>query len=90
MADHSRRALLLRLFDDGRTSFFVANALVQDQPDKSALSMADRPDGLFISQSFHTAAKDKLEDTAFGLYRRVGCLVEDAPHLPVAVRGVSQ
>jgi N-methylhydantoinase B/oxoprolinase/acetone carboxylase alpha subunit len=74
------------LFDDGRTSFFVSNSLVQDHPNQSALSMADCPDGLFMSQSCHTAAIDKLEDAAFGLYRRVGRLVEDAPHLPVALR----
>jgi hypothetical protein len=43
MADYSRGASLLGLFDDGRTSFFVSNSLVQDHPDQPALSMADRP-----------------------------------------------
>jgi hypothetical protein len=33
LPDHSRGALLLGLFGDGRAPFFVTDALVQDQPD---------------------------------------------------------
>ena len=48
LPDHSRRALLLRLFGDGWAPFFVTNSLVQDQPDQSAVSMGDGPDGLIV------------------------------------------
>ena len=33
LSDHSRGALLLGLFGDGWASFFVTDALVQEQPD---------------------------------------------------------
>jgi hypothetical protein len=33
LPEHSRRALLLGLFGDGWASFFVTDALVQEQPD---------------------------------------------------------
>ena len=48
--------------------------------------MGDRPDGLCVSQSRDEAAVHDGEDRAFGLYRSVRRLIEDAPHLAVALR----
>jgi hypothetical protein len=38
-ADHFARTHLLRLFADGRSPFFVAQALVQDLPDQSTQAL---------------------------------------------------
>jgi hypothetical protein len=86
LSDHSYGALLLGLFGDGWTPFFVTDSLVQDQPDQSTLSMRDGPDGLIVSQSRDRAAIHDLEDASFGLYCGVGGLVEKAPHVAVALR----
>jgi hypothetical protein len=51
LADHFGSALLLRLFGDGGAPFFVADSLVQDQPDQPTLSMGNGPDGLVMSQA---------------------------------------
>jgi hypothetical protein len=47
----SRGALLLGLFGDRWPSFFVANCLVQDQPEQPTLSMGNGPDGLFVPET---------------------------------------
>src|SRR5271167_1708591 len=87
LPDHSRRAPLLRLFGDGWAPFFVRDSLMQDQPDQPTLSMGNRPDGLIMSQARDGAAIGNLEDTSFDLYGGVGRLVENAPHVAVALRG---
>jgi len=66
--------------------FLVTDSLVQDQPDELTLSMSNRPDGLIMSQARDAAAIDNLEDTSFDLYGGVGRLVENAPHVAVALR----
>src|SRR5260370_3127655 len=62
LPEHSRGALLLGLFGDRRAPFFVTHSLVQDQPDQSALSMGNGPDGLVMSQARYRAAIHRLED----------------------------
>jgi hypothetical protein len=47
--DHFGSVPLLRLFGDGRPSFFVTDSLVQDQPDQPTLSMGNRPNDLVAS-----------------------------------------
>ena len=86
LPDHFRSAPLLRLFGDGWASFFVTNSLVQDQPDQPTLSMGNRPDGLVMSQARDRAAIHNLEDTSFAPGCGVGRLVENAPHVAVALR----
>ncbi len=48
--------------------------------------MGNRSDGLIVSEARDRAAIDNLEDTSFGPGCGVGSLVENAPHLAVAVR----
>src|ERR1700692_3578547 len=86
LSDHSRGALLLGLFGDGWAPFFVTSSLVQDQPDQSTLSMGNGPDGLIMSQARDRAAIHNLEDASFGPGCGVGRLMENAPHVAVALR----
>ena len=76
LANHSGRALLLRLLGDGWAALFVTNSLVQEQPDQATLSMGNGPDGLLMSQTRDRAAIDNFEDTSFGLYGGVRSLIE--------------
>jgi hypothetical protein len=85
LPDHSRGALLFGLFGDGWAPFFVTNSLVQDQPDQSTLSMGDRPNGLIMSQARDRTAIHDLEDASFGPGCGVGALIENAPHVTVAL-----
>src|SRR5882724_3043228 len=86
LPDHSCRALLLRLLGDSWAPFFVTNSLVQDQPDQSTVSMGNGPDGLIMSQARDRAVIDKFEDASFGPGCGVGRLIENAPHVAVALR----
>ena len=47
--------------------------------------MCDRSDGLRVSEADDEAAIDEFEDTPFGLHRGVRRLIEEAPHLAIAV-----
>jgi hypothetical protein len=49
--------------------------------------MGNRPDGLVMSQARDRAAIHNVEDTSFGPGCGVGRLVENAPHVAVALRG---
>jgi len=60
---------------------------MQDQPDRSTLSMGNRPDGLIMSEARDAAAIHNLEDASFGPDCSVSPLVENAPHVTVALRG---
>jgi hypothetical protein len=86
LSDHSGSPLLLRPFGDRWTMFFVTHSLVQDQPDEATLSIGNRSDGLIMSEARDRAAIDNREDASFGPGCGVGSLVENAPHLAVAVR----
>jgi hypothetical protein len=85
LPDHFGRAPLFRLFGDGWATFFVPDSLMQDQPNQLTLSVGNGPDGLIVSQAHNRAAIDNLEDTSFGLYGGVGRLVENTPHVAVAL-----
>ena len=74
------------LFADGRSAFLVPDALVQNLPDQTTQPMGNGPDGLRVPEARHQTSVGQLEDTAFGLDRRVGRLIEQASHLPVALR----
>ena len=50
--------------DNGR--FGVADFLVQDQPDQSALSMSVGSDGSVVSEACDRAAIHDFEDASFG------------------------
>ena len=48
--------------------------------------MGDRADRLRVPETRHEMAIDNREDRAFGLDRSVRSLIEDTPHLAVALR----
>ena len=84
--DHLPSAKLLRAFRNRWASFFVTNSLVQDQPDQATQSMGNEPDGLIVSESRDRAAIHNFEDASFGPSCGVGRLIEQAPHVAVALR----
>ena len=86
LPNHLRSAPLLRLFVDGGASFFVTDSLVQDQPNQPTVSMGNRPDSLFVSQTRYRTTINNLENSSFSLDCGIGCLVENAPHVAVALR----
>jgi hypothetical protein len=45
------------------------------------------PNGLIVSQAWYEAAIHDLEDASFRSDRSVGALIENAPHLAVALGG---
>src|SRR5215472_10812144 len=49
--NHLPSAKLLRSFGDRGASFFVADSLVQDQPDQSTQSVGDDANSLIVSQA---------------------------------------
>ena len=59
---------------------------MQDQPDQPTVSMGNGSDGLLVSETWYRAAIDNLEDASFSLDCGVGRLVENAPHVTVALR----
>ena len=86
MPDHSGSALLLRSFGDHWAAFLATDSLVQDQPDQPTLSMGNRSNGLIMSHARDRATIHNLEDASFGPGCGVGRLVENAPHVAIAVR----
>src|SRR5450759_5615573 len=74
--DHPRRAGALGLGTYRRTPFLVAHPLVQNQPEQSAESMGDGPDGLLVSQTRQQPAERQLEYAPFGLDRRLSRLIQ--------------
>jgi hypothetical protein len=85
LPDHSGGAPVLRLFGDGWAPFFVTNSLVQAQPYEPTLSMGNGPDGLVMSQARYRATLHNFEDASCGPGCGVGRLVENAPHVAVAL-----
>src|SRR3984893_1905953 len=85
LPDHSCRALLFRSFGDGWAPFFVADALMQDQPDQPTLSMGYSSDGLVMSQTRERAAIYNFEVASLGPGRVVGHVIGKASHWTVAL-----
>jgi transposase len=52
-----------------------------------AQPMGNGPDGLIVSQAGYQSAIDDLENGSFRLGRGVGSLIQNAPHVAVALRG---
>ena len=59
---------------------------MQDQPDQPTLSMGNRSDSLIMSQARDRAAIHDFEDASLGPGSGVGCLIEKASHVAVALR----
>ena len=87
LSDHLGSASLLGLFGDCRAPFFVTNSLVEDLPDEETLPMRNHPDSLFMSKARYHTTIDNLKDSPFSLDCRVGRLIENAPHVAVALGG---
>ena len=49
--------------------------------------MGNRPDGLIVSQAGHQTAIHYFKDTSFVLDGSIGGLIENPPHVAVALRG---
>jgi hypothetical protein len=84
--DHFSGALLLGRFLDLRASLFVANSLVQYLPDQAAKFVGNYPNGLIMSQTRHTAVIENLEDASFEFGCSIGSLIQNPPHVTVALR----
>ena len=87
LPDHSGGAYSLRPFAHGRAAFLVADPSVQNHPDQPTKAMGNCPDGLIVSQAWYEAAIHDLEDASFRPDRSVGTLIENAPHVAVALGG---
>ena len=74
--DHLRSTALGTVFGDGRSAFLIRDLVVQDLPHQAAEPVGDRPDRLGVSESDDQAPIHELEDTAFGLDRGIGRLIE--------------
>jgi hypothetical protein len=59
---------------------------MEDQPDQTTLSMRNDPNGLIMPEARDATAIDDLEDASFGFYGGVSSLIEQAPHVTVALR----
>ena len=64
----------------------LPGSLMQNQPDQTTLSMRNDPDGLIMPEAWDATAIDDLEDASFGFYGGVSSLIEQAPHVTVALR----
>ena len=84
--DHSCRSAQLGFLANRWAALLVTDSLVQDLPDQTAEPMGNHSDGLIMPQTRHIATIEKFEDAPFVLDRRVGGLIENAPHGAVALR----
>src|SRR5688500_10700937 len=83
---HLGRATLCAQSGDGRATFLIRNALVQNLPDQTTETMGDGANRLCVPEPRHQPSIDKLEDTAFRFHRGVGGLIQHSAHVPVALR----
>jgi hypothetical protein len=60
---------------------------MENDPDEAAKPMGNGPDGLIVPQARYQSAIDDLEDGSFRLGRGVGSLIQNAPHVAIALRG---
>jgi len=65
--------------------FLITDSLVQDFPDQTAESMGDGADSLFVAEARGQTTKEDFEDASFDLHGGVGTLIEDTPHIAVAM-----
>ena len=84
--DHSSGTLLLGRFLDLWASFLVPDSSVQYLPDQAAKFVSNYSNGLIVPQTRHIAAIENLEDTSFVFDRCIGSLIQNPPHVTVALR----
>jgi len=58
---------------------------MENDPDEAAKPMGNGPDGLIVSQAGYQSATDNFENGALRLGRGVGRLIQNAPHVAVAL-----
>jgi hypothetical protein len=63
---------------------FVCHTLVEDLPCDAAKPMGHRPDGFAVPAPRRQSSIQNLKHAAFGFHGRVGSLIQNAPHMPVA------
>jgi len=83
--DHLARSHLLRLFAHGRPALLVPHALVKNLSNEATDSMGDRTDGLSVTEARDEPTVRDREDGPLRLHRGVGCLIQDASHLTIAL-----
>ena len=59
---------------------------MQYLPDQAAKFVSNYSNGLIVSQTRHIAAIENLEDASFVFGRRIGSLIQNPPHMTVALR----
>jgi len=59
---------------------------MQDQPDQTTLLMRNDLDSLIMSEARDATAIDDLENASFDFYGSVSSLIEQTPHVAVALR----
>ena len=84
-ANHFGGTSLCPAASDSRPAFLISDAFVQNDPDQTAKTMGNGSDGLRMPKAYDKPSIQQLEDTASGLDSRVRRLVEQTPHLPIAV-----
>jgi hypothetical protein len=85
-ADHLARSHLLRFFADGWSAFLIANALVKNLRNQTTQPVGDGANGLRMPEARDESSIHDREDRPLGLDGGIRRLIEDAPHLPVALR----
>src|SRR6516165_6544011 len=61
---------------------------MQNDPDQVAEAMRNRADSFVVSQAHHETTVHDLENASLAFDSSVGCLIENAAHLAVALRRV--
>src|SRR5215467_4235261 len=84
--DHSISAVSSCLCTQRGTSLFVTQTAMENNPDQATKPMGDGPDSLIVSQTRYQSAVDDLKNGSFRLDRSVGSLIQNPPHVAVALR----
>jgi hypothetical protein len=84
-SDHFSGALLLGRFPDLWASFLVVDSPVQYLPDQATKFVSNYSDGLIVSHTRNVAAIENFEDASFVFDRRIGSLIQNPPHVTVAL-----
>ena len=84
--DHLGGASLRPMLRHRWPAFVIRDAVVEDLPDQATEPMRNRTDRLRVSEPDDQTPIHELKDTAFGLHRRIGGLIQEAPQLSIAVR----
>src|ERR1051326_1803257 len=76
LADHFGGTPLCPDAADCRTTFLIADALVQNDPDQRTQPMGNSPDGLRMPEPWDEPPIDRIKDAPFGFHGGVRCLIE--------------